>query len=231
MVKLQKLDYNVPGLFGAAALASALDMIPYFGHPLSVGALLFCMHKVTRSDYVDVLFTVFVGYALMFGMNLFLLGTLMGDLRPSARPDEATETKIEEAKEIDAAKEIENVKKMEKIREIEKAKKGAPEDAITPTKAKEQAPAAPAPPTKTKEEPVKKQITSVASKFSLKGLTRNANDSVAMVHTGVKTYTIGMGETISMDTPNGKVSVKLEQVVNDSSVVLNIGGERTVLTR
>jgi hypothetical protein len=34
-----------------------------------------------------------------------------------------------------------------------------------------------------------------------------------------------------MDTPNGKVSVKLEQVVNDSSVVLNIGGERTVLTR
>jgi hypothetical protein len=33
-----------------------------------------------------------------------------------------------------------------------------------------------------------------------------------------------------MDTPNGKVSVNLEKV-DDSSVVLNIGGERKVLSR
>src|SRR6266404_7214732 len=95
MLKLQKLEYNVPGLFGAAAVASALDMIPYAGHPLAVGVLLFTMTKVTRSEYVDVAFTVFVGYALMFGMNLFPLGAVVGDLRPSGRADVLVEAKIE----------------------------------------------------------------------------------------------------------------------------------------
>src|SRR5882724_8620460 len=101
MLKLQKLEYNVPGLLGAAALASALDMIPYAGHALSISVLLFTMTKVTRSEYVDVLFTVAVGYALMFGMNLFLLGVLMGDLRPSAKPDKETLDKVEQAQEED----------------------------------------------------------------------------------------------------------------------------------
>ena len=44
---------------------------------LAVGVLLFTMTKVTHSEYVDVAFTVFVRYALMFGMNLFLLGALL----------------------------------------------------------------------------------------------------------------------------------------------------------
>src|SRR5260370_3401710 len=96
MLKCEKLEYNVPLLLGAAALASALDMIPYVGHYLAVGVLLFTMTKVTRSDYVDVAFTVFVGYALMFGMNLFLLGALLGDLRPSARQHETIDAKIQQ---------------------------------------------------------------------------------------------------------------------------------------
>jgi|SRR6266850_1387479 len=207
MLKLQKLEYNVPGLFGAAALASALDMIPYVGHYVAVGVLLFTMTKVTRSDYVDVAFTVFVGYALMFGMNLFLLGALLGDLRPSARQHETIDAKIEQ-----------------------EIRKPDPDDAIAPANAEEKPAAIPAPPAVTNEAAVTKQKPSPASTFSLKGLTKNAKNSVAIVHTGVKTYTIGIGETLSMDTPNGKVSVKLE-TVNDSSVVLNIGGERTVLSR
>src|SRR6266446_3042466 len=207
MLKLQKLEYNVPGLFGAAALASALDMIPYAGHPLAVGVLLFSMTKVTRSDYVDVAFTVFVGYALMFGMNLFLLGSLLGDLRPSARQNETIESKIEQETE-----------------------KPEPDDAIAPTNIDEKLTPIPAPPSPTNETAVTKQKPSPASSFSLKGLTKNAKNSVAIVYTGVKTYTIGIGETLSMDTLNGKVSVNLE-TVNDNSVVLNIGGERTVLSR
>src|SRR4051812_43394304 len=79
MLKIQKLDYHFGKLVGAAALASGLDMIPYVGHYIAVGVLLFTMTKVTRSDYIDVVFTVAVGYALMFGMNLFLLGAMLGD--------------------------------------------------------------------------------------------------------------------------------------------------------
>jgi len=207
MLKVQKLEYNVPGLLGAAALASALDMIPYAGHPLAVGVLLFTMTKVTRSEYVDVAFTVFVGYALMFGMNLFLLGALLGDLRPSARADDLVEAKIEHEGRGEAAPET-----------------------IAPTEAEEKPVVAPVPATQTNKADLTKQKPSPASSFSLKGLTKNAKNSVAIVHTGLKTYTIGIGETLAMDTPQGKVTVNLE-TVNDNSVVLNIGGERTVLSR
>ena len=207
MLKIQSLEYRVAGLFGAAALASGMDMIPFVGHPLSFAVLLFTMTKVTRSDYVDVLFTVGVGYALMFGMNLFLLGSLMGDLRPSARSHQDTEA-LTEARETDRE-------------EIEKEPVAEPAAPATP--------AAPAPVVK-KEPTATVAKPSPATGFSLKGLTKNANNSVAMVSTGVKTYTIGLGETISMDTAHGKVSVKLEKV-EDNSVVLNIGGERAVLSR
>src|SRR5437867_1694011 len=84
MIKLQKLDYNVLGLLGAAALASGLDMIPLAGHYIAVPVLYLCIAKVTRADlYPDAVFTVVIAYALMFAMNVFLIGALMGDLRPS----------------------------------------------------------------------------------------------------------------------------------------------------
>lgn len=95
MIKIQKLDqhttYRFLWLLGAAALATGLDMIPYAGHYLAVAALLLCIKKTTGAPYVDVLFTVAISYALMFGVNLFILGSLMGDLRPSARNSEEFE--------------------------------------------------------------------------------------------------------------------------------------------
>ena len=84
MIKLQNLDYNFPGLIGSAALGGGLDMIPHFGHYLAVPVLYLCIWKVTRSSiFPDAAFTVMISYALMFCVNLFILGTLMGDLRPS----------------------------------------------------------------------------------------------------------------------------------------------------
>lgn len=91
MIKLQKLNYNFLGLLGAAALACAIELIPlpyYISDLIACTVLLFCISKVTGAEYVDVKFTVFIGYALMFGMNLWLLGALIGDLRPSAREAE-----------------------------------------------------------------------------------------------------------------------------------------------
>jgi hypothetical protein len=103
MIKIQKLDqrfeYNFPGLLGSAALATGLDQIlrmtvgrfigidfaSYITTPIVVTVLLLCLKKVTHAPYVDVLFTVAISYALLFGVNLFILGSLMGDLRPSVR--------------------------------------------------------------------------------------------------------------------------------------------------
>src|SRR5256885_13599730 len=84
MVKIQKFQYNFPGLLGSAALASALDMIPYFGHFLAVPVLYICLLKVTREDLTGVVFTAGISYALVFAMNLFVLGSLTGSLRISA---------------------------------------------------------------------------------------------------------------------------------------------------
>ena len=107
MIKIQKLDqrfeYNFLGLLGSAALATGLDQIlqmtlghfigiyfaSYLSTPIVVTVLLLCVKKVTQAPYVDVVFTVAISYALLFGVNLFILESLMGDLRPSARsPDE-----------------------------------------------------------------------------------------------------------------------------------------------
>jgi hypothetical protein len=103
MIKFQKLDqkfkYNFLWLLGSAALATGLDQIlqltlghfigiyfaAYISTPIVVAVLLLCIKKVTQAPYVDVLFTVAISYALLFGVNLFILESLMDDLRPSAR--------------------------------------------------------------------------------------------------------------------------------------------------
>jgi hypothetical protein len=83
MVKLQKLDYFFLGLLGSAALASALDMLPYFGHYLAVPVLYLCIWKVTRASLMpDAVFTVAVAYALMFAVRVFLLMAVLPPIHP-----------------------------------------------------------------------------------------------------------------------------------------------------
>src|SRR2546423_14224552 len=57
MVKIQRFQYHFLGLLGAATLASALDMIPYFGHFIALPVLYLCLIKVTREDLTGVIFT------------------------------------------------------------------------------------------------------------------------------------------------------------------------------
>ena len=105
MILLQKLNYNFLGLLGTAALVSTMDqgLDLVLGHylgsylassistPFVLAVLYFCLKKVTQADRTDIYFTVGVGYALVLGMNLWLLGALLGDLRPSARYSETND--------------------------------------------------------------------------------------------------------------------------------------------
>ncbi len=213
MIKLQKLQYNFPGLLASAALASGLEMIPYVGHAFAVAALLLCLTKVTHESYTDVAFTVGVGYALMFGVNLFLLGWLMGDLRPSARDGEKSdEIQMERAAAVSNAP----------------AQAAVPEPNPVPAPS---GPAAAQPPPAPSVSPVlTKPTNSFAGVFTLKGLSKSANTSLAMVYSGAKTYTIGLGETVAMQTPAGKVDVTLEKV-GDNYVVLSAAGQRIVVSK
>ncbi|HEY0551181.1 MAG TPA: hypothetical protein VGF13_16365, partial [Verrucomicrobiae bacterium] len=81
MIKLQNLNYNLLGLLGSSLLASALDYIPVVGCYIGWAALVICLWKCTGADIApDVLFTVGVAGALMFCVNLFVIGWLMGNL-------------------------------------------------------------------------------------------------------------------------------------------------------
>jgi hypothetical protein len=81
------------------------------------------------------------------------------------------------------------------------------------------------------ESPVKareqagKVARDVAAKFSLKGISKSAKQSIAMVNTGVKTYSILLGQTLNMRTASGEVAVQCDEL-GDNSVVLNVAGEQ-----
>lgn len=94
MIKIQKLNYTALGLLLCSGVATLISLIPLVGPYLAYAALLLCLHKVTRADiYPDCVFTAVVANSVMLVVNLWLLGALMGDLRPDlmawARPSRA----------------------------------------------------------------------------------------------------------------------------------------------
>src|SRR5208282_593176 len=189
MIKFQKLDQNDAFHFlkvlGVAALSSGLDMIPYFGHYVSVSALLVGIKLVTRSPYADVLFTVGVSYALMFCANLFIIGSLMGDLRPSAR-DAGNPAQLEAAPQAQAVEtEPDTV-----------AKTNPPAPAATSQVSANPVPAGP-------------------GHFAIKGLTRNGAKSVVIIDTGVKTYSLFLGDSVNMETADGASGVRFDNLDAD----------------
>jgi hypothetical protein len=250
MIKIQKLDqhttYRFLGLLVAAVLATGLDMIPYAGHYLAVSALLLCIKKTTGAPYVDVLFTVAISYALMFGVNLFILGSLMGDLRPSARNSEEFEivTQQQEIKKEypTAIKTNLPVPKTNPpvpgapANPIKAAEKAAPKTnppassvpSNTTKPAKGAAPMTnlPAPSTSTNSvsQSPAKPVEALAKYFVIKGVTRNAAKSAVTIQAGTKIYTIFLGETALMQTPDGPIPVRFKDLGEDW-VVLEINGE------
>lgn len=243
MIKIQSLEYHFWGLLASAALGSALDMIPYFGHYMAVLVLYVCIHKVTRADlFPDAVFTVAVAYALMFAANLFLLGALMGDLKPSnIHAGGLKQTVNEMGEESEDAINSEQPAALNqttnqasgKIITLGKTPKktGATNSAKLPPAAGPQdksakAPAKPA--GKPKELDPAQLARETAKKFSVKGITKSATNPMAMINNGVKTYTMAIGESFSMQTPGGIITVRCEEVGEDS-VVLNVAGERMTL--
>jgi hypothetical protein len=192
MIKLQKLDYNFLGLLGSAALAGALDMIPHFGHMLAVPVLYLCIWKVTQSSlFPDAAFTVMISYALMFGVNLFIMGSLMGDLRPSHK-SVGGETDFTQNMAGDS--QYVETNKPSQVKAANLAQTG---DA--------------------------KQAEAIAGKFLIKGVIRNSDKSAVTLQSGMKTYTISLGQLVSVQTDDGLVSVRFTDLGKDW-VALNIRG-------
>jgi hypothetical protein len=110
MIKIQKFNYNWPGLLLVSGASIAISYIPWVGPYLAYPVLIFGLRSVTGADIApDIIFTVGITRAVMFCVNLFIIGALMGDLRPdlnaSARTDgeEAEMAEVEDEEEEESA--------------------------------------------------------------------------------------------------------------------------------
>ena len=240
MVKVQDLNFNIPGLLGSAALATALEMVlDHYVHvnlitiPIVCVVLCFCIAKVTVTTNVfdtDVLFTVAVGYAVNFVLNLFVIGALMGELHPSDLHADGMQQKVDEmAESYDDADESPTASGTNGvITTLGKAprKLTGTNSSTVATNAIAKAKSG-----KTAKKTAYSRIpepegpgAQAAKGFVLKGITRgSATPDTAMIYTGIKTYNISAGESVFMDTATGKVSVQCD-AVEDEKVVLSIGG-------
>jgi len=255
MIKLQRLDYHFLALLGSAVLACVLEKIldivldpflgivlgSYISTPIVVIVLLVCIAKVTQADHVDVVFTVGVGYALLFAMNLWLMGTLMGDLRPSTRhaveEPVAAEMEVEDQAAAKTNQPAVTVPAANKATEKNAAGgkspgKNEPTSSTKPLPAvrpqDKSAPTATRPPGNPNGPVPAELVKETARGFSLKGIISSGKPS-AMIYSGVKTYTVFPGDSLAMETVNGKITVRCEQLDKDK-VVLNIAGEQVTLS-
>jgi hypothetical protein len=218
MIKLQKLEYNFPGLLATAVLTSALDEIldlvlsHFLGDylascistPIVVVVLFICITRLTKADQVDVFFTIGVGYAVWFVLNLWL----MGDLIPSAR----------------WAGEAEGPAALKAEYQVPQTNRPAASLSMT-----NEAAGNVARPAVNPSGPVPANLVPATVKvFSLKGIITAGKPS-AMINTGVKTYSIFQGDSLTMETANGKVVVRCEKLEKDR-VVLDIAGEPLTLS-
>jgi hypothetical protein len=193
MIKLQKLDYHFLGLLGSAALAGGLDMIPHFGHMLAVPVLYFCIWKVTRSSIFPD-----AAFTVMISYALMFCVNLfiMSMLMGDLRPSDKEDVRDENAASEPAA-------------ETQPAKVTQKSFPVAATNLVQTAEA--------------KEAKAIAQKFSIKGITRNADKSSLTLQSGKKTYTIFLGQLISVQTDDGPVSVRFTDLGEDW-VALNIRG-------
>jgi len=254
MIKLQRFDrkyeYRFTGLIGVALLASGLDMVPHGGHFLAVPVLLVGVKKVTHADYVESLFTITIPYALILGVNLFLMGSFMGDLR--TRIDNASVFRIIREPRLiyqpgkpgitnthpqalqtnlpglqtnlpaprSATNQTKPVLAKPAPATVPKTSPPMPTTNQTPPGAPTN-PAPPAPPPPAKPT---KPPENMAKYFSVKGVTRNGANSAVTIQTGTKVYTIFLEEAALMQTTAGPISVRFAELTADS-VTLEINGE------
>ncbi len=229
-IRIQKMQYNLLGLFGSSLLATLISLIPFVGPYLAWVVLVLCLWKVTREDIVpDCVLTAALANAVMFAINLFVIGALMGDLRPAlmaakkdAPPMEAVEDDPEEFD--DAAPAPASAPAVARV---------TPPVQAPQTAAKTAAPA-PVVPT------AKRTAASVSAiplgktpyGLTLKGLILDPQAPSAMIAAGKDRFTIQAGESVMIPTKEGHLKVRCEEITRSAvRLSLNEGQELTLKVR
>lgn len=228
LLRAQDLNYTIPGLLGSSALASLCDMIPLMGHPLAAAVLLFCVLKLTGAHLVDVRFTVTISYAIMFLVQMLVLSAMPTPTHVRARdfgilnPNVAMTAKDQAALDADDS---DLFGRKPKTAAIPAAKPKISSNTIpTPVAAVKSIPAP-----VTSEQTAAQTVAALTKNWKLKGIMGSGPQTTAMIGAAGKTYTFGIGETLKMNTSNGKTDVTLEEATQQY-VVLNVNGTKVALT-
>ena len=219
----QRFEYKFIWLAGAAAASTALNIIlevtlvpflgidleSYIAVPIVTLTLFLLIKKATGAEPIDIIFTIVISEGIMFCVNLFMLGSLMGDLRPSARDGDITDAEPP----------------------------GQHQDAVItphpPTIVKPSAPApvpasrpAPAIPAAVAPAPEAPKPVAVDKILSIQGVTRNGANSMILLKAAGKTHSLYMGDETQVETPEGPVLIRFTSV-ESNSVTLDLNGTPT----
>lgn len=256
MIKIQKLNFNWLGLLGSSALASAIDYIPVVGPYLGWVVLVICLQKVTQADIApDVLFTVAIAGSLMFCVNLFLLGSLMGTLHfagyeepmdddgtlelvdsfdKSVRPTEASNDDDDDDPDAEPKPAVKASPKPLVATARPATKPVVSVKQTAPVAAKPSSPVVAAKPVATKVAAVSEEnirdASSLPAKLFLKGLAMNSSQRTAMITDGREIHTVAVGEFFSVPSPSGTLVLRCEDINNRGVILALDKGDRVRLT-
>jgi hypothetical protein len=248
MLKLQSFERNIPGLIGAAALACALGRIPYVGIAISLVVLLLCITKLIHArTFTDALFTVAIAIAITFAFNMFVLTMLVADLRPSAKVRARTTQPASASEAVAPTNQLASTNPAPSWAQAVTTPAQTNTTAAIPASNSVAAspaaaapvsavPAATAPP----PEPVFDTNSLVSARmagdimkhFFVKGFSQGPAFSIAMISNGTRNFDLSAGDSIQLETSDGRyAAVKCESVAEGRVVISVEGVEVTLLRR
>jgi hypothetical protein len=202
MVKIQKLNFFFPGLLVSAVIACVVDALPHFGHFLAVPALFLCVWKVTGARPLpDVTIAVLIPYLLMFGVNVLLFTGRTGAVPPAVTIKAIVKTNLPPAV----------------VKPLTPALIPPPSTNLAVTNV-------PVNPAKTNLH----SADEILKDFAVKGVTRNGDKSMLVIHVNKRTYTIEMGEPALVQTTSGPCQIRLVNL-GESWATVQVNGEAAYL--
>ncbi len=201
MIRVQKLNYSVAGLFVSSLAATLVAMVPFVGGYLAYAVIVLCLWKCTGAEIVpDVIFTVCIAGALMFCFNLFAVGAVMGQLRPDLANDTQTEqlwdgfvADSEDDDAEDGGNKTGNSKKARPVANQTDDRSGDPHGLV------------------------------------LKGVTVNTARHSALIFDGKRTQTVFTNEPFAADFRDGRKRFTCEHITRHGVVLAAADGERILL--
>lgn len=228
MIKIQKLNYNVPGLFASSLLATLVGFLPFVGAYVSWAVLVICLWKCTGADiFPDVAFTVAIAGALMFCLHLWAFGALTPG--PEEMRHAFDKARAEEAEGGFPAASGQTDETDSDSKPVIGSVANSARPVATETKASGLKPGmtVSARTVDDKSSPLRPQISTNA--VVLKGISPYTARPTVIVSVGGQVKTLMVGDSFSGSTPQGRIHLRCEQITPTNVVFSLEDGSRFVL--